>query len=335
MRNSLGAARAHLAVLAGCFLLGCGAERKEHELRLGYMPRLTHAPALVGLKQGNFQGALGKKVHLRPHAFEVGNAAVQALLANQLDVAYLGPNPAISGYVRSEGQSLAMVAASTFGGSRFIARGGVDFGRDKTLAQATLASPQTASTQDIALRRYLRTRGLRSALEGGTVRILPLAPAFTFQLMQQGQVDAAWVSEPLASQLLTLPGASTLVDERSQWPDGRYLSVVVVARTAYLKRFPERIRAMLKAHQAAIQELKLRRGENLELALAFMEETSGRKIEKKVAEQAFRQLHFDSELELPLLLRAARHATAAGFLPKTSLEGLLRPSLTSSRAPAP
>ena len=85
-------------------LAACSPPREDpSRLSVATMARLTHAPALTGLDSGRFADALAG-VHLEPHAFEVGNAVVEAMFAREVDIAYLGPNPAINGFVRSGGK---------------------------------------------------------------------------------------------------------------------------------------------------------------------------------------------------------------------------------------
>ena len=61
-------------------------------VRLGYFPNVTHAPALVGVEGGILQKALGKNT-LDVKTFNAGPEEVTALLAGALDIGYIGPNP--------------------------------------------------------------------------------------------------------------------------------------------------------------------------------------------------------------------------------------------------
>src|SRR5580700_3117534 len=55
---------------------------------LGFLTNITHASALVGLKEGYFAKDLGSAGTLKPTAFSTGTQETTALLAGQLDVAY-------------------------------------------------------------------------------------------------------------------------------------------------------------------------------------------------------------------------------------------------------
>src|ERR1043166_7040773 len=65
-------------------------------VRLGFLSNITHAPALIGLKEGFFTKALGSAGTVKATAFSAGTEETTAILSGQLDVAYVGPNPAIT-----------------------------------------------------------------------------------------------------------------------------------------------------------------------------------------------------------------------------------------------
>ncbi|MFL6401612.1 MAG: ABC transporter substrate-binding protein, partial [Nitrososphaeraceae archaeon] len=75
-------------------------------LRIGYFPNINHAQAVIGLGNGAFQKTLGKNVNVQTTVFNAGPSAIEALVAKKIDVTYVGPNPAINGYVVSDGKDL-------------------------------------------------------------------------------------------------------------------------------------------------------------------------------------------------------------------------------------
>ncbi|HVI94476.1 MAG TPA: ABC transporter substrate-binding protein, partial [Anaeromyxobacter sp.] len=70
-------------------LAACSRSRPDGPLRLGYFPNVTHAQALVGVDDGTFARALAGRFEAR--MFNAGPAAMEALLAGDLDAAYVGP----------------------------------------------------------------------------------------------------------------------------------------------------------------------------------------------------------------------------------------------------
>ncbi|MGZ3408695.1 MAG: ABC transporter substrate-binding protein, partial [Polyangia bacterium] len=98
------------ALVTALFAGGAGCRDKRQgatlsSLRLGFFPNLTHGPALVGLQRGDFAKALAPlPVDAKP--FNAGPEAMEALFAGALDACYVGPAPAINGYLRSHGEAL-------------------------------------------------------------------------------------------------------------------------------------------------------------------------------------------------------------------------------------
>ena len=129
-------------------------------LRLGYFPNVTHAPAIIGVDAGLFQDALGSTATLETSTFNSGTEAAEAILSGALDATFIGPNPAINTYSKSDGDAIRIVAGTTSGGASLVVRDGIETSAD--LAGATLASPSLGNTQDVALRAWLaREEGIR------------------------------------------------------------------------------------------------------------------------------------------------------------------------------
>src|SRR6266436_5433634 len=135
-----------LFVLLACILAGCGAQSPNNNpagpvsVRLGYFPNMTHAVALVGVARGTFKAALGPNVSLETRIFNAGPALIEALFANQVDIGYVGPNPAINGYVKSQGAALRIIAGASSGGALFIVRSDEHIQTPKDLANKKFAT---------------------------------------------------------------------------------------------------------------------------------------------------------------------------------------------------
>ncbi len=75
------------------------AANSQKTLRIGYFPNITHSQAVIGLNNGDFQKTLGENVSVETVRFNAGPSAIESLLADRIDVTYIGPNPAINGYL--------------------------------------------------------------------------------------------------------------------------------------------------------------------------------------------------------------------------------------------
>ncbi|HEY0002740.1 MAG TPA: ABC transporter substrate-binding protein, partial [Actinoplanes sp.] len=166
-------ALAATALLSATALAACGGDDEETAaspsaeaptIRLGYFPNITHAPALVGVNKGFFAEALGS-TKLEAKTFNAGPAATEALFSDAIDATYIGPNPAINGWAKSNGSGLKIIAGSTSGGAGLVVKEGINTAAD--LKGKKIATPQLGNTQDVALRAWLKENGLNADQQGG------------------------------------------------------------------------------------------------------------------------------------------------------------------------
>ncbi|MDM7993736.1 MAG: ABC transporter substrate-binding protein [Candidatus Fermentibacter sp.] len=234
--------------LAAALCTGCGRERPEGTLRVGYFPNITHSQAIIGLARGDFARETGPGIVIEPIVFNAGPSVIEALYAGEIDLAYIGPNPAVNGYIRSDGAALRVVAGATSAGACLVVRSDEGISTPADLDGRTLASPQLGNTQDVALRCWLMDNGLSTLEQGGTVEVVAVQNPDIFDLFVQGQIDGAWVPEPWASRLVVEGGGTVLVDERDLWEGGRFPTACVIASTRILDENPELVEAWLRAH---------------------------------------------------------------------------------------
>jgi len=225
-------------------------------VRLAFFPNVTHAVALVGTGSGAFTKALGPDVVLEERVFTAGPAEIEALFAGEVDIGYIGPGPALNGYLKSRGKALRIIAGASSGGAGLVVHKDARIARIEDLAGKKVAVPQTGGTQDISLRHALREAGLRTTEKGGDVAVLQMAPADTLNQFKRNQLDAAWVPEPWVSRLEVEGDGKLLIDERDRWPGGKFATTVVIARTEFLERQPELIRRFLRAHVETVAKIE-------------------------------------------------------------------------------
>ena len=289
-------------------------------LRLGYFANVTHAPALAAVSQGFLEQELAD-TELETQVFNAGPAALEALVAGAIDAAYLGPNPAINGYVRSEGEVLRIVAGSTSGGAQLVVQ--PDIGSPADLAGKNLATPQLGNTQDVALRAWLEDNGLETNRSGGgDVGITPTENAQILQLFQEGQIDGAWVPEPWASRLVLEAGGEVLVDEKDLWPQGRFATTQLAVATDFLREHPQTVEALIRANVAAIDWIN----ENGDAAQAEVNasiaEAIGKPVPDEAIDRAFENLQFTPDPIADSLQRSFDDSVDVGISRPASLAGI-------------
>lgn len=286
-------------------------------IRLGYLPNLTHPQALYGLGSGLFAKDLGSGITLKTTSFNAGPDAIEAMLAGDLDIAYVGPNPAINGYIKTNGVDLRVVAGAASGGVSFVVRGDENITSVKDLVNKKFATPQLGNTQDVALRNYLKQNGLQTADKGGNVQIIPTSSANILQLFQNKQIDGAWVLEPYATQLVVQYHGKVWLDESSLWPQGKFTITLVVVSTKFLNQHPALVKAFLAAHLDATQAIQKDPATAATVINAQLKTLTGKALPTEILNISFNKIQLTVDPVKSSLITAANEAFQLKFLGKT------------------
>ena len=315
-------ALAALAVSAGCGATDSTAASKTGpatELRLGYFANVTHAGPVYGVGTGIYQRYLGQ-TQLKTQVFSAGPAAVEALFAGAVDAAYVGPSPAINAFVRSKGD-VVLVAGATSGGASLVVKAGI--ADAQALRGKTIADPQTGGTQDIALRSYLKGHGYAEDAQGaGDVKIVAQENSVTLDLFQQGKIDGAWVPEPWASRLVLDGGGRVLVDEKSLWPQGRFVTTNLLVKKSFLRSHPETVKALLRAQVEADKQIVADPAHAQQVVNDQLKALTGKALRPEVIARAFQQVTVTEDPLAATLKEAADHAFGTGLVKKADLKGI-------------
>ena len=289
-------------------------------VRLGYFPNLTHASAIVGVEKGIFQDKLGDN-KLEVSTFNAGPAAVEALFSDALDAAYIGPNPAINAFVKSNGDAIRVISGATSGGAFLIVKPGITDAAD--LKGKKIASPQLGGTQDVALRYWLKDNGIDTNPEGGgDASIIPQENAQTLETFRSGGISGAWVPEPWATRLVNEGGGKVLVDEASLWPEGEFVTTQLVVRTKFLEEHPGAVRKLLEGQVAANDFIAAHKAEAQTLVNDGIEKVTSKRLADDVITGAWKNLRFTNDPIASSLATSAKHAEVVGLLPKVDLKGI-------------
>ncbi|HEX7590488.1 MAG TPA: ABC transporter substrate-binding protein [Candidatus Limnocylindrales bacterium] len=288
-------------------------------LRLGYLPNLTHAPAIIGLEGGYFASALGAGSSVKSTTFNAGPDAVTALLSGALDAAFIGPNPAINAFSKSNG-SVKIIAGVASGGASLVVKSSIKTAAD--LKGTKLADPQLGGTQDVALRTWLAKQGYATDINGGgAVHVLPQANSQTLETFKAGQIDGAWVPEPWATQLVQA-GGKVLVDERSLWPNGQFATTVLIVRTDFLAAHPVAVSGLLSGLVDAEDLIASDPTKAQQLTNQGLTKVAGKPIPDAVLTGAWPNLTFTVDPLLASLQTSEDHAVALGFVKATDLKAI-------------
>jgi NitT/TauT family transport system substrate-binding protein len=283
-------------------------------IRVGAFPNITHSQAMVGKATGFFEKALGPAVKIEWKTFNAGPAAVEALFAGAIDMTYVGPNPAIQGYVRSNGEALRIIAGATSGGAALVVRNDSGIQKPEDFHGKKVASPQQGNTQDVALRAWLLAHGLKSIDKGGDVQVLPMANPDQLTLFLKKELDAAWAPEPWATRLIREGNGRLFLDERELWPQGQFITCHLIAGTKFLHDNPEPVKKWIRAHVELTDWINSHLPEAKKALNQQIRAETGKALPPAELDEAFGRLQVTYDPLRPSLLTAAKSAFDAGFL---------------------
>ncbi|MDE8585808.1 ABC transporter substrate-binding protein [Arthrobacter sp. NQ4] len=319
------------AIVASNISRNTGAQAAEPtpatELKLGYFGNVTHAPALVGVKKGFLAEALGG-TKLSTETFNAGPAAIEALNAGAIDAAYIGPNPAINSFAKSQGQSVRVIAGAAAGGAQLVVKPGITSAAD--LRGKTLATPQLGGTQDVALRAWLTKQGYKTNVDGsGDVAINPTDNAQTLKLFQDGKLDGAWLPEPWASRLVLQAGAKVLVDEKDLWDGsatgipGEFPTTILIVNQKFAADHPDTVKALLAGHAKSVAWLNSAPAdEKAALVNEALQESAGAALPADVLNRSLANITFTLDPLAGSYPKLLQDGVDAGTTKKADINGL-------------
>lgn len=313
--------RAWLGVLVVMVGVGCGSVSAppgtgdaRKVLRFGHFPNLTHVHGLIAHHlsrqgQGWFEARLGDGVRVEWLVYNAGPGAMEALLAESLELTYVGPNPALNAHSRSRGREVRIIAGATAGGAALVVganagiRGAADF-RGKRVA-----TPQLGNTQDVACRAWLIEQGFRVTLTGGDVHVVPTANPDQLALLASGTIDAAWTAEPWVSRLEAEAPATVFREESDA------VTTVLVASARLLREHRDLARKVVSAHDELTRWIVANPGPAQEMVRAELRELTSLELSEELTRKAWTRLRFESTPPRAGLARFVSAAATTGLLP--------------------
>lgn len=293
-------------------LSGCGREQKSTEIHIGYFNNVTHPQALWMKSEGSLQERVGEDITVNWTAFNAGPAEVEALFSGDIDIGYIGPVPAISANVKSQGDVMVLSGAAK-GGAVLVTGKDSGINSVKELAGKTVAIPQIGNTQHLCLLELLNENGLRPVTDGGDVTICAVTNADVGNMMERGDVDAALVPEPWGSILLE-QGAELLLDYDEIYMEGTYDVAVVVVRKDFMEANPELVEAFLEEHEAATEKIKQEKETVLQTINEELESATGKSLSDEIITQAFERIQVSTELNKDAMMGFAAICREESFI---------------------
>jgi len=289
-----------------------GAQRAAAELRLGYFPNLTHAQALYARATANFEQRIG--VRIQWTALTAGPTAIEALFADAVDATFVGPSPAINGYIKSRGEKFVIVAGCASGGAGLVVRKDSGIHSEKDFAGKTIATPQLGNTQDVAARVWLAAKGYRLSERGGNVSLVPLSNPDQLTLFKKKQIDGAWTVEPWLARLEVEGDGEVFLEERALWPGGKYVTTHLVVSRAYLADNQETMRKLMAALVEITEQINADKIAAAIVLNAQLKKETGKALEDEVIRKAMSRVEFTWDPICASLKQSAQASHRIGFI---------------------
>src|ERR1700722_2867465 len=283
-------------------------------VRLGYLASITHAPALIAVKNGYFAKELGSAGPVKTTVFTSGTQETTAILAGQLDAAYVGPNPAINAWQKSSGQAIKIVSGVATGGASVVVKPSVTSAAQ--LKGQSLASPSLGNTQDVAVRYWLKQQGLTtSATGGGDVAIKPTTPNSAAVLeVKSGQIVGGSEPSPYDVEMVQ-DGGKVLLSEPGT-------TTVLMVTQSFLSAHPAVVNDLLKANLDALNYIKSDPSGAQAAANAELAASTGKPLKSAGLGPAWKEITFPADPDAASLSADAQQAETVGLLKPVNLSGI-------------
>jgi len=299
------------SILVAAFV--SGPVSGETKIRVGHFPNITHAQGVIAhalSRQGKgwFEQRLGADTKIEWFVYNAGPSAMEAIFAGSIDLTYVGPNPVLNAYIRSEGDEIRLLAGAAEGGAALVVHGDGQIRSAADFRGRRVATPQLGNTQDVAARAWLRKQGFKVSLTGGDVLVVPTANADQLGLFQQGKIDAIWTVEPWVSRLEQEAGGKVFLEQTDA------VTTVLVASVKLLKTHLELAEKFRAAHVELTAWLGTHPTEAQDLVRKGLSAEMKHEVPAAVVASAWRRLKFTDQVTQAQLDALVGDAQGAGFL---------------------
>lgn len=287
---------------------------QARQIRIGHFPNLTHAQAVYARATGQFEKATGASIKWT--SFNAGPTAIEGIFTDAIDMAFVGPNPAINGYMRSHGSKFVIIAGSASGGSGLVVRKAAGITSEKDFNGKTISTPQLGNTQDVSARIWFAQKGYRLREKGGTLALVPLSNPDQLTMFRKGQIDGAWTVEPWMSRLEIEGDGALFLDEKTLWPEGRYVTTHLIINKDFLAANRDLVKKLLTAHVEVTQQIQANPDEAMKILNAELKKETGKALAEEVITRAMKRIEFTWDPISSSLFKCAEAARQVRFLRK-------------------
>lgn len=282
-------------------------------IRVGHFPNVTHVQSLVAhhlsrTGRGWFEQRLGPDVKIEWYIYNAGPSAMEAILADSIDLTYVGPSPALNAYTKSNGEEIRIVAAAAAGGAALVVQADSGLKQPSDFRGKIIATPQLGNTQDIACRAWLGNGGLKITQTGGDASIIPTPNADQLALFKNRKLDAVWTVEPWVSRLERDAGGKVLVEQSHE------SITVLVSSVKFLKTKRDLAAKFTRAHRELTDWIVSHPEEAKQMVRQELAAETKADVSSDLIAQSWKRIVLKNDVSLDEYQHFVANAQRAGFI---------------------
>jgi sulfonate transport system substrate-binding protein len=282
-------------------------------IRVGHFPNVTHVQGLVAhhlsrTGKGWFEQRLGPDIKIEWYIYNAGPSAMEAILANSIDLTYVGPSPALNAYTKSNGEEIRIVAAAAAGGAALVVQADSGLKQPSDFRGKIIATPQLGNTQDIACRAWLANGGLKITQTGGDASIIPTPNPDQLTLFKNRKLDAVWTVEPWVSRLERDAGGKVVVEQSKD------SITVLVSGVKFLKTKRDLAAKFVRAHRELTEWILAHPEEAKQMVRQELAAETKAEVSADLIAQAWKRIALTNDPSLDEYKHFVADAQRAGFI---------------------
>ncbi|MBR1376064.1 MAG: ABC transporter substrate-binding protein [Cardiobacteriaceae bacterium] len=244
--NTKSKVTALLLLATAMFNLNSFAENKPKEVNIGVQTLIT--PELVTRAEKKYQEYLGVKVNLLQ--FNSGQDMNQAFAAGKLDFGFCGSTPIAVGL--SNGIEYEVIWYNDVIGNaeRLVVKEKANINSLADLAGKKIATPFSTTTHYSLLSALKKEN-----IDASKIQIIDLTPQGIYAAWTRGDIDGAYVWDPVLSNI-SKDGGKSILSSAELSKDGVVTADLTIVSKKFAKNYPEFVEKYLTAQIYGLEKFQ-------------------------------------------------------------------------------
>ena len=144
--------------------------------------------------------------------------------------------------------------------------------------------------------------------------LVPLSNPDQLTMFRKRQIDGAWTVEPWLSRLQLEGSGRLFLEEKTLWPEGRYVTTHLIVNKRFLAERREMLKNLLAAHVAITREINADKAAAAKILNAQLKKETGKALKPEVISRALNRVELTWDPIASSLRKSADIAHDVGFL---------------------